>query len=191
MKKNIFQILTVLFISSLIFSSCSDDDENDDNGNNGNTSVELYVNDTKQNTKLFLETVPLVYDNGGTYGKSSFTINISFNKDDNPYLFTMMFKEISLSNINIGDDLTKISNDYFYSLSYKNDSYWLNKSDINKNDFKDYQGTVIVKEFDKVKNIMKLEFSNIKIPILKNLKPSNEKITTVRGFAKDEILIHE
>lgn len=102
------------------------------------------------------------------------SITVSFNTNENPYGFSMNFEGVNLENTNAGDDLTQKATNYSYLLSYKNDSYWLKKSDVSKNDFKNYQGSVIVKEFDKSKKIMKVEFTDVKLPILKGIKRTKE-----------------
>ncbi len=188
MKKNLLQIISILFLFPLLTISCSDDE----NENSGNANTELYVDDIKKNTSLEIYTVPIQYST--TNNSHSLSIIISFienGNQSNPYGLMMSFKGYKLENMNVGDDLTQITTYSYLLLSYNGNNYGLSKSDATKNEFKGYQGQVIIKELNLDKMIMKVELSGIILPKYKNsiTNPTNEETLKIRGYIKDEILI--
>lgn len=191
MKKNYFKFLSVLVMVccfSFTFSSCSDDD----NHGSGNTEIEFYINDVKQTTHLDILTIPLQYSDMPPIG-AVLDVIVTFDEGNNltnPYSARLSFRGVKLENMKVGDDLVTTTN-FSYLMYYKNETYSLEKEDTNKTSFKGYGGSVIIKEINLGNRTMKVEFSNITIPIEKNFTISNSKTVKVKGSVKDEILIHE
>lgn len=177
MKKNLLFTLSILLFS-ISFASCSSDDDNNDTGSN--SFIELYINDVKQkvseNNNLI---APIVYDDGLLF-------YIYYNGDSGDG-FWLNFDGISLDNLKVGDDLVKKSTEYDYQLEFENDHYWLLKSYTEASQFKDYQGQALVSEFDRANKIIKVEFTNIKLPLLKGITPSNDKVAKVKCTIKYKI----
>lgn len=177
MKKNLLFALSILLFS-ISFASCSSDDDNDYTENN--SFIELYINDVKQkvseNNNLI---APIVYDDG-----LAFYIYYNGGSGNG---FWLNFDGISLDNLKVGDDLVKKSTEYDYQLEFESDHYWLLKSYTEASQFKDYQGQALVSEFDNSNKTIKVEFTNIKLPILKGITPSNDKVAKVKCTIKYKI----
>lgn len=183
MKKNLLLVLSILSLSFL-FVACSDDDNDD----YGNSSIELYINGERQAIKGDNIISPITYDSGGTYDEPSLFFYIySDDKDSEDNGFFPDFTGISLDDIKVGDDLVAKSSEFYYILMYKDDSYVLDEEICKKKDFKNYQGKAIVKEYDKSKKVIKVEFSDITMPIQKGVYPSNDKTATVKCIIKYKI----
>ena len=181
MKKNILFLLAIILSTSTIFISCSSDDDDDNEGVTKLGSAELYVNNIKWNL-MYDGLTSIDFTQGGTYTKSH--LDFQFYSETEGEYFSMSFRGLKLENIKAGDDLTKY--EYTYMTTYKKDSYLLVSGDTNKDGFNGYGGQVIVKEYDKDKRILKVEFSNVTLPIY-NIStgiPSNTKTIRVKGSTK-------
>jgi len=161
-------------------SCSSNDDEIDDNKEGGKSSIELYINDVKQKvSENNNQAAPIVYDDGLT-----FYIYYNGGSGDG---FWMNFDGVSLDNLKVGDNLITKSTKYDYQLEFENNHYWLLKAYTQMSQFKDYQGQALVTEYDKSNKILKVEFTNLKLPLFKGVNPSNEKVATVKCIIKYKI----
>lgn len=183
MKKKLLFILSIVFLG-LSFASCGDEEDKAENG----SYIELFINGDKQTIKGDNIISPITYDSGGTYGEPSLFFYIYCDdKDNEDGGFFPDFTGISLDEIKVGDDLITKCSDFYYLLGYKDDSYILDKKSSSKSEFEGYQGKAIVKEYDKSNKIIKVEFSDITMPIQKGIYPSNEKTATVKCVIRYQI----
>jgi len=193
MKKYVLHLLSALFIASLSFTSCSDDNHDNDENTDNNLIMELYVDNIKKNTNLDMYTIPIQY--GVTYGTPSLSLTFCFTEDINqsdPYVLTMNFDGVKLEDLNIGDDLAQMTSYSYLLLGYKGENYGISISDTSKDSFRGYQGQVIIKELDLNKMVMKIELSQITLAQYLNIatNPTNEKTIKIKGWVKDDILVH-
>lgn len=185
MKKTYFKFLNALVILcvSLSLASCSDDDDDIQGG--GNPEIEFYLNDVKQDIYHYEHViVPLQYEST----EAVLDAIIAF--DGGKSSVRLSFWGGKLEDMKVGDDLVNTTK-FSYIMSYKNEIYSLEKGDTDKTSFKGYGGSVIVREINHSKKTMKIEFSNITLPIEKNYSISNSKTVKIRGSVKDEILMTE
>jgi hypothetical protein len=159
MKKNLLFIL-VISLLGWSFISCSDDDDDNNEGN----AIELYINDVSQKTypNSVISMVPISYDNSS----KKIGFSVYFGDKERGDIITLTFEGISLNDLKVGDDIAIKTSWGNYHLFYENDTYMLfdNHPVLSHNQYNEYKGKGIVKEFDKNSNTIKVEFSNIKIP---------------------------
>lgn len=183
MEKNNLKYFTFLLISflMLIFSSCSKDDDND----NHSQSIELSINNSPINT--FVDLSGITYRVPNLTGTKSLTATIFIDEDNSTHL-SIQFLNLDLDNIKIGDDLSNHKS-YEVTLYYKKEMYLLNNLFVNADKFQQYKGQVVVTEYDKSKQSMKLEFKNITLPLNKNMYPDYNFLIKVNGYIKSGIEI--
>lgn len=189
MKKLRFLFFAVLTCSLITFNSCSGDDENGDIGATKLGTSILYIDGNRMNT----ESQSALIFNSIQYDKSSTTFptpEISFvvawGNDGESALFN--FEGINLNDLNVGDNLTDICSKYGYQIDYNNNVYWLMSNLSNYSDLKDWRGQFIVKELNSDKTEIKVDFENVKIPILNSsLKPDKTKFISIKGSMKYKI----
>jgi len=185
MKKNNFYLLNLLLIVCFGFGlvSCSDD-ENDNNSDNHSKSVELTINNKPVNT--FSDFNNITYRVPNLTGSKSLTAAIYIDEDNSSYL-SIKFLNLDLENINVNDDLSNHKS-YEVILYYEKEMYLLNDAFVtNKDRYQEYKGQVIVSEYDKSKQNMKLEFKNITLPLNRNMYPDYNHLLKVNGHIKCNI----
>lgn len=182
MEKNNLKHFTFLLISFLMlsFASCSKDD--DDNGN-PSQSIELNINNSPINT--FSDLSGITYRVPNLTGTKSLTATIFIDEDNSTHL-SIQFLNLDLDNIKVGDDLSNHKS-YEVTLFYKKEMYLLNNLFVNADKFKQYKGQVVITEYDKSKQSMKLEFKNITLPLNKNMYPDYNFLMKVNGYIKCDI----
>lgn len=175
-------ILITMLLMTIIFISCSYDDDGDIS--EGKVSAELNINDKKAEVISDLSNIAFRIPN--LTGTKSLTATIFINEDNSTHL-SIQFLDLDLEDINVGDDL---SNNKWYetTLYYKKEMYLLNNLFVeNKNKFEQYKGQVIVKEYDKSNQIIKLEFKNITLPLNRNMYPDYNSLMKINGHIKCKI----
>ncbi|MDH6311180.1 hypothetical protein M2451_004111 [Dysgonomonas sp. PFB1-18] len=184
MKKNNFKnsiYLVLILISGFIFSSCSDDEEDKDNDSQ---SIELAINNNSVN--VFSDLSTITYRVPNLTGTKSLTATIFIDEDNSTFL-SIQLLNLDLDNIKVGDDLANHKS-YEVTLYYKKEMYLLNNSFVsNKDKFNEYKGQVVVTEYDKSKQNIKLEFKNITLPLNKNMYPDYNYLMKVKGYIKCNI----
>jgi len=174
-------LLALILIFNLLTTSCSDDD---DGGNESGFGIELFVNDTKQSIHNLI-------DNPIIYSDNELQFNTYFGSKDRGDIVFLNFKGISFNNLSIGDDLAVKASNCDYNLFYENDTYMLFKNHpvLSNNQYNEYKGQAIVKELDQNNGTIKVEFSNMKIPIFDVGDPYKqpEKAATVKGVFSGKI----
>ncbi|NDV78611.1 hypothetical protein [Dysgonomonas sp. 511] len=188
MKKNLLFILSI-FVFSISFVACSDDD--DDVFENGSTSTSLNIDGISVSTSSFLSNIS--YSTPNLTGSASLNISIwlgddNGNNEDVEYgIFTISILKISLEDIQVGDNLANNKN-YDVKLLYQKENYWLNNLFVpNEEKYDKYKGQAIVTEFDKSSQIMKVEFKNIILPLNRNWYPDYNYLMKVNGHIKCKI----
>lgn len=155
MKKNILFILSILTFSVLFASCSSNDDENDDN-TTGIFKSSFYVGEEKQ------DVIELI--SGISYDKNSKTINvILMGENENKKLkqFHASFEDIDFNTLKIDDDLVQKADMVNYLLGVNKDSrmYSMVKDPYDTN-YKNYIGKAIVKSIDISKKYLEIDFQN-------------------------------
>jgi hypothetical protein len=160
MKKNLLFMLSI-FVLSISFVSCGNDDENDDSNSN---TLELYLDNVKQEVSS-ISNIEYITTNvvGETQLKAYF-----YGGDGSQFTsFTMTFDNVKLSEINIGDNLiSKNRVMTYYMLICDKGMYTMGDimTDLNGNPiFVGYIGQAVVKSFDKTNNKMEIEFKDVKL----------------------------
>lgn len=152
MKKN---ILSILIISMLFMSCSSNDDENDDN-TTGIFKSSFYVGEEKQ------DVIELI--SGISYDKNNKTMNvILMGENENKKLkqFHAFFEDIDFNTLKVGDDLVQKADMVNYLLGINKDSkmYTMVK-DPYDTAYKGYIGKVVIKTIDVSKKYMEIDFQN-------------------------------
>lgn len=174
-------IILVLLISGFTLSSCSDDD-NDSHSQ----SIGLNINNNPVN--IFADLSGITYRVPNLTGTKSLTTTIFIDESNSTHL-SIQFLNLDLDDINVGDDLSNHKS-YEVTLYYKKEMYLLNNSFVsNKDRFEEYKGQVIVTEYNKSNQIIKLEFKDITLPLNKNMYPDYNYLMKVNGHIKCEIEI--
>lgn len=186
MKKNILLILSILTFS-VLFVSCSSDDDNDDAGSNVGT-VNLFIDGNKINTNGIAGegANSIHYDEASvSFPRSNMSMMIMWGDGSESAFFH--FDGINLKTLKVGDDLVDLCTDYNYQVSYEKNVYWLDSKIDWYNEFANGKGKFIVKELNEDKTIINIEFQDLNIPIQKGLKPDRSKMIQVKGNMKYSI----
>jgi len=177
MKKNLLLILSIV-VSFPLFISCNSDDEDDDEENN--TSTTIFLDGSQQSASVLLSGIS--YTNKNVVDETELSISIYGDEDSNLIFFTMLFPNVTLDNIKVGDDLVKLSDRESYILGRNDEKelYMIGEGSELEDGTPVYgTGSVIVKEFDQKKGFMKVEFKDVTVYNIKY--PINGKFTKVKG----------
>ena len=186
MKKNIFFILSI-FVLSISFIACSKDDDNDDTSTNIGT-VNLYIDGNKINTNSVAGEMfnSIQYEAPSiSFPTPNLSIMIAWGDGSESAFF--YFDGINLNTLKVGDDLAQLCSRYDYQISYEKNAYWLQSKIDWYNEFANGKGKFIVKELNADKTVINIEFQDLNIPILKNLKPDRSKMIKIKGNMKYSI----
>lgn len=97
------------------------------------------------------------------------------------------FDGINITTLKVGDDLAQLCSGYGYQISYEKNAYWLQSNISWYNEFANGKGKFIVKELNTEKTIINIEFQDLNIPILKNVRPDRSKMIKIKGNMKYNI----
>ena len=168
MKKNILFILSVL-IFSVLFMSCSSDDDDNDDIDTGSVKYEVYLNDINQKISSISN---IEYNTANVIGEPQLKAYLYGDEGSQFTTLVMTFDNLKLADINVGDDLiSKNGVITFYMLICDKGTYTMGDTMTDQNGkpiYVGYIGQAIVKSFNKSNNEIDIEFKDTKVTNGKN-----------------------